>query len=119
MAPAALQVDPADRMLTGRPGSPGVGFGRALLIAPPTPSSPAASADAPVARERDAVAEKERLQVALEMAAAELEALATETTARAGEDVGAIFVAQALFARDRSEERRVGKECRSRWSPYH
>ena len=20
---------------------------------------------------------------------------------------------------DRSEERRVGKECRSRWSPYH
>ena len=24
---------------------------------------------------------------------------------------------EALF--DRSEERRVGKECRSRWSPYH
>src|SRR5256885_12091076 len=25
-----------------------------------------------------------------------------------------------LMARDlRSEERRVGKECRSRWSPYH
>src|SRR2546422_11703167 len=24
----------------------------------------------------------------------------------------------ALF-RERSEERRVGKECRSRWSPYH
>src|SRR3712207_9451258 len=23
------------------------------------------------------------------------------------------------FARRRSEERRVGKECRSRWSPYH
>ena len=22
-------------------------------------------------------------------------------------------------ARKRSEERRVGKECRSRWSPYH
>src|SRR5256885_7213858 len=22
-------------------------------------------------------------------------------------------------AHDRSEERRVGKECRSRWSPYH
>ena len=22
-------------------------------------------------------------------------------------------------ATDRSEERRVGKECRSRWSPYH
>src|SRR2546430_6787024 len=23
------------------------------------------------------------------------------------------------FADERSEERRVGKECRSRWSPYH
>ena len=23
------------------------------------------------------------------------------------------------FGEDRSEERRVGKECRSRWSPYH
>src|SRR2546430_16200825 len=23
------------------------------------------------------------------------------------------------FDRERSEERRVGKECRSRWSPYH
>src|SRR5256885_15160615 len=28
---------------------------------------------------------------------------------------------QGIFAqeRHRSEERRVGKECRSRWSPYH
>src|SRR5258708_39556091 len=24
-----------------------------------------------------------------------------------------------IYIRDRSEERRVGKECRSRWSPYH
>ena len=24
-----------------------------------------------------------------------------------------------LESLDRSEERRVGKECRSRWSPYH
>ena len=24
-----------------------------------------------------------------------------------------------LRTRHRSEERRVGKECRSRWSPYH
>ena len=23
------------------------------------------------------------------------------------------------YPRSRSEERRVGKECRSRWSPYH
>src|SRR5256885_17225666 len=25
----------------------------------------------------------------------------------------------AIHERKRSEERRVGKECRSRWSPYH
>src|SRR2546427_1208061 len=25
----------------------------------------------------------------------------------------------AAAGRERSEERRVGKECRSRWSPYH
>src|SRR3712207_9200411 len=30
--------------------------------------------------------------------------------------VGLLCVAGILF---RSEERRVGKECRSRWSPYH
>ena len=24
-----------------------------------------------------------------------------------------------ISIQDRSEERRVGKECRSRWSPYH
>src|SRR5256885_7379247 len=29
------------------------------------------------------------------------------------------FADQATGARHRSEERRVGKECRSRWSPYH
>ena len=29
-------------------------------------------------------------------------------------------VSEALYLEDiRSEERRVGKECRSRWSPYH
>src|SRR5256885_13311480 len=28
-------------------------------------------------------------------------------------------VAAAAAQGDRSEERRVGKECRSRWSPYH
>src|SRR5689334_21657650 len=27
--------------------------------------------------------------------------------------------AQPMYQQQRSEERRVGKECRSRWSPYH
>ena len=26
---------------------------------------------------------------------------------------------RTINKKDRSEERRVGKECRSRWSPYH
>src|SRR5260370_4776846 len=30
-----------------------------------------------------------------------------------------LFVCRALSSIMRSEERRVGKECRSRWSPYH
>ena len=33
-----------------------------------------------------------------------------------------VLIAMALFTLIpfvRSEERRVGKECRSRWSPYH
>src|SRR3989454_7127053 len=30
-----------------------------------------------------------------------------------------IIAIDAIFAETRSEERRVGKECRSRWSPYH
>src|SRR5256885_7736531 len=28
-------------------------------------------------------------------------------------------IGRARAGQDRSEERRVGKECRSRWSPYH
>src|SRR3712207_9268668 len=30
-----------------------------------------------------------------------------------------IRIASAIVRHNRSEERRVGKECRSRWSPYH
>ena len=32
---------------------------------------------------------------------------------------GPLTVAAPPVAGHRSEERRVGKECRSRWSPYH
>ena len=31
----------------------------------------------------------------------------------------ALYVIVYLYRMIRSEERRVGKECRSRWSPYH
>ena len=30
-----------------------------------------------------------------------------------------IFGLNPSYSGERSEERRVGKECRSRWSPYH
>ena len=38
-----------------------------------------------------------------------------------GEPVGSIGImfGEGLHSAERSEERRVGKECRSRWSPYH
>ena len=34
-----------------------------------------------------------------------------------GRDATWLAIGASIFAR--SEERRVGKECRSRWSPYH
>src|SRR5256885_14794150 len=33
--------------------------------------------------------------------------------------LASLVLAARATARERSEERRVGKECRSRWSPYH
>src|SRR3712207_8734905 len=33
--------------------------------------------------------------------------------------IAACFAAMTFLVTRRSEERRVGKECRSRWSPYH
>ena len=35
------------------------------------------------------------------------------------EDTIRVDEVDPIAAVDRSEERRVGKECRSRWSPYH
>ena len=43
-----------------------------------------------------------------------LESLGVECTLES-----ALLMAQIKMAGKRSEERRVGKECRSRWSPYH
>ena len=49
----------------------------------------------------------------------EITVLTTEseiTEALSEGDKGTVIVDESVF---RSEERRVGKECRSRWSPYH
>jgi multiphosphoryl transfer protein len=101
--------------LLGRAGSAGLGRGR-LLWVPPVASShgaaggstgapPGARPNAPTpigsgATRRDPGVERERLLAALAAAADELNALAAETAGRAGEEIGAIFEAQALFARD-------------------
>src|SRR5256885_2447548 len=46
--------------------------------------------------------------------------LGTQTTARpGGAPHGVMVPRRAAIYSQRSEERRVGKECRSRWSPYH
>ena len=34
-------------------------------------------------------------------------------------DYARVKIYQGIPCAERSEERRVGKECRSRWSPYH
>src|SRR3712207_79002 len=52
-------------------------------------------------------------------------ALDPEYAKKLGVDTDALLASQpdtgeqALEIADRSEERRVGKECRPRWSPYH
>src|SRR3712207_7336952 len=40
-------------------------------------------------------------------------------TARQGRAVHGALGRRSFPVAERSEERRVGKECRSRWSPYH
>lgn len=83
----------ARAILVGRAGSPGFGTGRLLPIrpAPATGNGTAAVA---------AGDERERLVRALDAAAAELETLAARLSERVGGEVGAIFEAQSLFARD-------------------
>ena len=98
----------ATRILEGRPGSPGLGVG---AIFRPDNGVLASNGDAastgvgairpgdPPPGDRVAL-EQARLLSALQAAAAQLDRLAAETGDRAGAEVGAIFEAQALFARD-------------------
>ena len=84
-------------VLAGRAGSPGVGVGRLLLV---VAGSNGHHPDPGAGGQGDAAAERTRLLAALEMAAKDLEALARDVALRAGDEIGAIFGAQALFARD-------------------
>ena len=70
--------------------------------------------------------ERRRAEEELRQARDELELKVTERAGELQTILDASPVGIVLFGRDqtvqrcnRSEERRVGKECRSRWSPYH
>src|SRR2546426_11527516 len=62
-----------------------------------------------------------RAEPRLIAAAAPIGAAATALEAVTPHERGGLVLSHVAEARhvDRSEERRVGKECRSRWSPYH
>ena len=47
------------------------------------------------------------------------EALFHEIVVEKSRDIYENLADEEVTAEARSEERRVGKECRSRWSPYH
>ena len=48
------------------------------------------------------------------------QALSANDESKAARDAAVVAEGNAASsASNRSEERRVGKECRSRWSPYH
>lgn len=86
-------------VLAGRTGSPGVGVGRLLCVRTSLnghgPAASPGSTDA-----GDAETERARLDAALRTAQADLEGLAGTIAVRAGAEIGAIFEAQAMFARD-------------------
>src|SRR2546430_11602431 len=49
-----------------------------------------------------------------------LEKTLAEPILRVGDEgIARVFLHEVAHGLFRSEERRVGKECRSRWSPYH
>jgi phosphoenolpyruvate-protein phosphotransferase len=92
----------ARAILAGRPGSPGIGEGRLVRVPEHIRGASSAVGEAESARSatRSGAGEAGRLRDALDVAATQLELLATETAERAGDEIGAIFEAQALFARD-------------------
>jgi phosphoenolpyruvate-protein phosphotransferase len=86
----------AQLVLEGRAGSPGIGTGRLLPIGAPIASRNGSSNGSGHA----ATDERQRLTLALEAAAQQLESLAAEVSARVNEEIGEIFEAQSMFARD-------------------
>ena len=69
--------------------------------------------EAPVHGAVDALAENNKIEITLVGRAEEVQA----ELAKYSYDESRVQIVNAEDVR--SEERRVGKECRSRWSPYH
>src|SRR3712207_9221748 len=69
----------------------------------------------------DTVADPGRAGVAAPQIGVGLRAFSYNVDGRIGHVVNPrlVEVSEETQDGDRSEERRVGKECRSRWSPYH
>jgi len=94
----------ARAILVGQAGSPGSGVGRLLWLDGASNGTGHGAKPSVAPRDRsaasDVAAEERRLVDALEAAVAELDVLAQETADRAGPEIGAIFEAQGIFARD-------------------
>ena len=90
--------------LVGQAGSPGAGVGRLLWLDGASNGTGHGARAGLASRDRgsasDIAAEERRLLEALGAAIAELDVLAQETADRAGPEIGAIFEAQGIFARD-------------------
>ena len=55
----------------------------------------------------------------LDLQVVEVPAYAADAITKSLKGDAAVLRVEESLTRKRSEERRVGKECRSRWSPYH
>ena len=61
----------------------------------------------------------EELEVNKEVLLRQLEEVWRPLAIGSSQSMEYLTAREKVFAGVRSEERRVGKECRSRWSPYH
>src|SRR5712664_1740542 len=111
----------------------------ALLLGslPALAQAPTAPPDRPILVKEIAVQGNRRVQEAVILGRVTLKINTPFVANRTAEDIRAIFslgffddvqvrvedfeggVKLTYVVAERSEERRVGKECRSRWSPYH
>src|SRR2546430_10083040 len=76
----------------------------------------------PISRAERAVASLDEEPAGLPLGAPDIDVVAA-VAVDVADGQGGAFARQEVrdqgLAVERSEERRVGKECRSRWSPYH